>query len=128
MARSLSRASRNYAAGTYEFLLDGFTKNDTDALEWTFTVEGWDPAVDPILTITGQWSDGTAFGATYPGAPLNRDGTPATIVGGSCTVPRVTDENGTGKVDVASGTVSVTLHADLRTAVTLEAISYPAQA
>jgi hypothetical protein len=125
MARTFSRGSRNYAAGTYgPFVVDSFTKNDTHSLRWTFTVEDWDPLADPILTVSAQWSDGTEFGTTHAGAPVNRDGTPASVVGGSVEVPRVTDANGNQqKVDVASGAITVTCHAALRTAVTFEAVS-----
>lgn len=124
MPRTFSRPSQLYAAGTYgPFAIDGFTKNNAEYVEGIFTVENWPALFDPAVTVQGEWSNGQPFGASFPGAPVARNGTPATQVSFRAAVPRQAGTDGAPtKRDVVSGTITVTLHAALRTAITFRAV------
>lgn len=125
MARTFSRASQNYAAGTYgPFSVDGLTKADTGRLKFTATVEGW-PDVPLALELRMRWSTGDGADFTWAGNLFNRDGTPATSVTANVDVPMIAGPTGPTRMEVASGTATLIVHAaaGLRSAVALEAVA-----
>jgi hypothetical protein len=145
MPRTISQASRNYAAGTYgPFSVNNFTKNDTERLTLTLSVENWpdvpeavratimffDPnhkvvtyAPDPVTgelvptttTVRVQVGGGIF---TWPGRPIGWDGSVLTRVDAQVQVPRVGD----AKATVAEGEVTLEALVSIRTAVTVAAI------
>lgn len=119
MPRTFSQRSRLYAPGSYgPFDVDELTKNDTKQLVATFTVEDW-PNVSPLMTVTVGWDTGHSTTSVISGNPRDRAGNPLPQVRVVVDVPL----SGTGKAEVASGTIFVTVHETLRTAVTIEAIA-----
>lgn len=123
MPRSRTIPSATYQPGTYgPFSLDGFTRGNADYIEAIFTVEGW-PTASPVLTVTGQWSNGTPFGASFAGGVLGRGGVPPTQVSMRAFIPTEAGAGGQpSKRDVVSGTVTLTAHVPLTTAVTIRAV------
>lgn len=119
MPRTFRLSERDYAPGDYgPFSVDGFTRNDTEYLELTFTVTPSWPVSDALITGTIFWDTGAGGGFTIPSPPRNRDGTLRDTASLRLKVHRVEG----GKANVASGTVSLTLAAPIRTAITLAAV------
>jgi hypothetical protein len=123
MARTFSRPSQVYAAGTYgPFPVDGLTSADTDELVATFTVEGWPEDANPLLLVQVRWDNGSGADFALPGRQVNRDGTPRAVAEVRVGVPQGADE----RAAVAGGTIALTATAPLRTAVTFGGVSNPA--
>jgi hypothetical protein len=119
MPRTFSQPSQDYAVGTYgPFPVDQFTNANTNALEASFTVEGWDPTVNPIMLVRLRWGDGSGADFSVPGQPMARDGTLLSVVRVRVSVPKEADS----KKPVDQGSIEVQVLAPLRTAVTLEAV------
>lgn len=128
MARTRTVPSNLYAPGSYgPFNIDSFTKGDASRVEVELTVESW-PATPPVLaTIVVQTDSGARMEVNVPAVPKNRDGTDATVFRPSISFPAdgvviagvpqppVTRET-------TGATVSVTVHAAFRTAITVRAV------
>lgn len=128
MARTLTQTSRVYAPGTYgPFSINSFTKANASRIEAELTVESW-PATPPVLaTIVVQTDSGARMEINVPAAPKNRDGSPATVFRPSITFPAdgvVLDGVPQPPVtrETTGATVSVTVHAAFRTAITVRAV------
>ena len=121
MPRVFQRAVQNYAPGTYGgFSIDGFTRDDTSALKFSITVEDvadW-PGVAPLITGSLLWDTGAGMPINLPGtAPIRGDPLVRYV---QVDVPRSADAG--GKVVVANGTLTLTLHAPFRCALKVEAL------
>lgn len=115
MARSLSRASRTYAPGTYgPAVIDSLTKESADMLEATLSVEDW-PDVSPLLTVVIEWDTGGGAKFTIDGTQIGIDGKPMTSVRFGVSVPRSAGE----KRAVSGGSITLIAHAPVTTALTL---------
>ncbi len=108
------------------YSVDGFTKGDASALEWTATIEGWptDPTVK-LATVTVRWNTGASASFTFHGGPyLREDGSPAVTMRNSFGVPVESDGNGRAvKSTVASGAITIEVFTAIRTAITFAAIA-----
>jgi hypothetical protein len=128
MARTFSRAAQNYAPGVYgPFAINGFTRNDTDAIEVTFTVENWPAPTSPglpVLRATIMWDDGSGAVATWGRAPIGRNGLPLGAVALRSYIQKVgVDRSVVGNGEVTAEVINIAPAARLRTAVTLQAIT-----
>lgn len=124
MARTISRASQVYNTGTYgPFPVDSLTSANTEALEWTLTVENW-PDVPEALVITVAWDTGGSISVTYPGNPIGPGGEALAMIRGQVEVPRMVGTDGKPRKRVVTGgTVTARALVQLRTAITFGAVS-----
>jgi hypothetical protein len=105
-------------------VVDRFTRDDTSALVWTATVEGWpDDPTQHLFTVRCEWSDGSYAEWPVHGGRRNRDGTPATLISERVNVPEVGGDGPLAgrKADVVSGSMTLRVYAPFRTAFTLAA-------
>ena len=127
MARTFSRNSQVYPAGSYgPFSIDAFTRDDTERIRLTMTVEGW-PDVPVVAVITMTSDAGQRMVINVPGRPKNRDGSDATVFSPSMAIRRLVsfDEQGQvvsqSKVQTTHAQIEVELLVSLRTAIELRA-------
>lgn len=115
MARTLARASRQYAAGTYgPFTINQFPA-DVEAIELVLTCTGW-PNVSPLMRIELAWnSGGKATFDVSGGVQRDRAGNVLSSVNFVFTVPKVAGQ----KRAVAGGTATVRTFAPVTTAIQL---------
>ena len=146
MPRKFSQRSRLYGAGVYgPFNVDNFTRNDTEKLVMTLTVEDWpdvplavrasimfwdpdhevtipgppDPVTgDPTYEVVKEPLQVGGGIFTWPGRPTGWDGALMAEVTAEVQVPRIGGE----KARVAQGQVTMEAVVPVRSAVTLEAV------
>ena len=119
MARSISIPSTLYQADTvWQFQVDNFPGN-VNELRGTISRESW-PGTneDIVLSLSLKWNDGSGLGTGFSGGVLiGRDGQVVTEHRFNVQVPRI----GQGKKNVVGGTLTLTFHQALTTAIVLEA-------
>lgn len=115
MARTLTRAQRTYAAGTYgPFTVDSFQAG-VEAIELVLTCAGW-PVANPLMRIELAWnSGGKATFDVSGGEQRDRAGNVLSSVNFVFTVPKVAGE----KRGVTSATATVRTFAPVTTAIQL---------
>lgn len=128
MARTFSRNSQVYPAGTYgPFSIDSFTRDDTDRIELEMTVENW-PDVPVVAVITITSDIGKRMTINVPGRPKNRDGSDATVFRPVMGIPSDAQVDEQGRLlnivkrNMTSASISVVVNQPLRTAITLRAV------
>lgn len=123
MARTFSRASRNYTPGTYgPFSLDSFTNASAERLVARFTYENW-PQVESLFRISMRWSDGSGMDVVVSGsAPVREDGTSPNEAVFSVGIKRHQVNGELVKRAVIGATVTVEVFQTFRTAISLEVI------
>ena len=125
MPRTISRPSQTYQPGTYgPFNVDQLSNANTDALEWSATIEGW-PSDPTVLLFKATLAWDTGGGATWHiyGGRKNRDGTPATEVRERIFTP--VESNGAGGVrkgQIGGGSFTVEVFQPVTTAFTIAGV------
>lgn len=118
MPRSISAPSNTYDAGTYTFTVNNISRNDTDKLRLTMTVEDWPQEVNPLFTASIIWDTGDGIIIPVAGRQINKDGTPKSQIRIEVDVPQLAN----GKAAVKSAEAKFELSAPITTAVKFEAL------
>lgn len=123
MARDFDQPARNYtpnADGSPRefgpFSVDSLTENDTDFLLLTITPDGAWPTASPLVTGSVLWSDGSGSGFELNAPHRDRAGNVLPAYTHRFDVRRL---SGRRKSVIASGTISLIVHAACRVAVSL---------
>lgn len=126
MARTISRPSQKYAAGTYgPFSVDKLISSETTALEFTMSVEADWPAdsATQVCKVTLLWDSGGGGSWTFNGGLRDRFGNPITLIRERVSVPAENDgSGGSRKKSVAGGSITIEVFAPITTALTLAGV------
>lgn len=125
MARSISVPAQTYAVGTYgPYNVDKFSRNNTDALEFTLTVGGDWPAGRSVAVcrVTLVWDIGGGPRWTFFGGPTDQNGNPIALIREKAYLPRESDGVQVRKRDVVAGQITFEAFTPITTAITLAGV------